>query len=101
MKDKLTTAMKVVAVIVACLIFSLVATTLAIDGLASSNLMFALASGKELVGTVADKIEFRGTYRLIISVDGYDDLDYTCKEGIFSRYQIGDTVDLDVEILIK
>lgn len=93
-------AVRVVSIVIICIAFSVILSQLMVTGLMASNMLFALSAGHSVTGTVTDKIETRGTYRLIIDVDAYDTFDYPCSVAIYSLYDIGDTVTLDVNVVV-
>lgn len=99
-RTNLTRLMIVVGVIAVCLVVSFVLTLFMTTGYITSNMMLCMAAGNTLVGTVEDKVEFRGTYRLILNVEGYGSLDYPCTQLEFNRYEISDSVSLSVGVKI-
>ena len=97
---RLTKAIKIVGIVAICIAFSFLCTQLMMTGMTRSNMLMRLATGDTLVGIITDKIETRGTYRLIIDVESYDSLDYPCTEEQYKIYNVGDTITVSVGILI-
>lgn len=93
-------ALKIAGIVIICIIFSFVLAQFMLTGLVASNMLFALSAGKSVTGIITDKIEVRGTYRLIIDIDAYDTLDYPCGVDIFSLYNVGDTVTFGVNVIV-
>lgn len=98
---KLNKALKIIGGIAIALAASFIFAELMITGMVRSNMMMTLAAGKSLEGVVSDKLQMQKSYRLMVDVDGFDTLDYTCSEDVYNLYNIGDKVVLGIDIVLK
>ena len=99
--SKLNKALKVIGYIAIALAVSFIFAELMVTGMIRSNMMMTLAAGKNLEGVISDKLQVQNSYRLIVDVNGFDTLNYTCSEDVYNLYNIGDEVVLGIDIVLK
>ena len=99
--SKLNKALKVIGYIAIALAVSFIFAELMVTGMIRSNMMMTLAAGKNLEGVISDKLQVQNSYRLVVDVNGFDTLNYTCSEDVYNMYNIGDEVVLGIDIVLK